>query len=138
MKVSNLFLRLAVVWFVAGVVLGAIMGMSGNRTMVPVHVHVNLLGWVSMGLFAGFYRMWPEAATSRLASAHFWLYVPAHFVMMGALAAFYSGVAAAEPVLGISSLVVIAGVLCFAVLAWKHTGAAEVEIPPVGQKSATG
>lgn len=136
-NVGNLFLRLAVVWFVAGVVLGAVIGMSGERSMVPVHVHVNLLGWVSMALFAGFYRMWPEAATSRLAKAHFWVYVPAHFIMMGALAALYSGVAAAEPVLGLSSLAVIAGVLCFAVLVWKQTGAAPLQAPFAEQKSAT-
>jgi hypothetical protein len=88
-----------------------------------VHAHLNLLGWVTMSLFALFYRAWPQAAQSRMAQAHFWLYVPAHFVQMLSLAALYRGVAAVEPVLAIASVLVGAGIVCFAIVLWKHTSA---------------
>jgi hypothetical protein len=101
------------------------MAASHDHSMHPVHAHLNLLGWVTMALFGGFYRIWPEAAESRLAKVHFWLYVPAHFVQMVALAALFRGVAAVEPLLGaVSSLVGIA-ILVFAFTVWKYTGATQ-------------
>jgi hypothetical protein len=120
-NVSNLFMRLAAIWLVAGVTLGIVMAASHNHTMFPVHAHINLLGWVSMAVFAAFYRAWPAAAASLLARWHFWLYVPAHFVMMVTLAILYSGVPAIEPVLAAASFVVALGVVCFAVLVWRQT-----------------
>jgi hypothetical protein len=126
-NVGSLFMRLAVIWFVAGVTLGIVMAASHNHSMFPVHAHINLLGWVSMSLFAAFYRAWPASAASPLAKWHFWLYVPAHFVMMVTLAILYSGVAAIEPVLAAASFVVAAGVLCFAVLAWRETAGERTE-----------
>ncbi len=126
-NISSLFMRLAVTWFVAGVTLGIVMAASHNHAMFPVHAHANLLGWVSMALFAAFYRAWPAAATTKLAKWHFWLYVPAHFVMMVTLAILYGGVPAIEPLLAAASFVVAAGVLCFAVLAWRQTGSEAVE-----------
>ncbi len=119
---SNWFLRIAVLYFIAGVSLGIGMAMSGDISLRPVHVHLNLLGWVSMTLFGLFYRALPAAAETRLAKAHFWIYVPAHFVQMVTLAMYYSGNKTVDPILGLSSMAVGAAVLCFAVVVWKHTG----------------
>src|SRR5437762_11615409 len=58
--IANWFVRLAVVWFVAGVALGIGMAASHDHSFFPVHAHINLLGWVSLSLFAGFYRLWPQ------------------------------------------------------------------------------
>ncbi len=119
---SNWFLRIAVLYFIAGVSLGIGMAMSGDISLRPVHVHLNLLGWVSMTLFGLFYRALPAAAETRLAKAHFWIYVPAHFVQMVTLAMYYSGNKTVDPILGLSSMAGGAAVLCFAVVVWKHTG----------------
>jgi hypothetical protein len=121
-NISNWFMRLAVVWFVTGVAFGIGMAASHNHSMFPVHAHINLLGWVSMALFAGFYRLWPQAAATMLARVQFWVYVPAHLVMMVTLAALYSGMKSIEPVLALSSMIVGLGVLCFAVVVWRATG----------------
>lgn len=122
-SISQWFLRLAVLYLIAGVSLGIFMAASHDHSMHPVHAHLNLLGWVTMGLFGLFYRAWPEAAASRLAKVHFWIYVPAHFVQMVSLAALFRGVTAIEPLLGaVSSLVGIA-ILIFAFTVWKYTAA---------------
>jgi hypothetical protein len=121
--ISSRFFRLAVFYLLAGITLGIVMAASHDHSMFPVHAHLNLLGWVTMSLFALFYRAWPQAAQSRMAQAHFWLYVPAHFVQMLSLAALYRGVAAIEPVLAIASILVGAGIVCFAIVLWKHTSA---------------
>lgn len=137
-NISNLFMRLAVVWFLAGLALGIGMAASHDHGMFPVHAHINLLGWVSMTLFAAFYRIWPAAAASAAAKWHFWLYVPGHFVMMVTLAMLYGGITAIEPVLAVSSIVVALGAACFAVAVWKHTGAHEREtlVAPEGVEPA--
>ena len=96
-NISQWFLRLSILYLIAGVSLGIFMAASHDHSMDPVHAHLNLLGWVTMALFGLFYRAWPEAAASRLAKVHFWLYVPAHFVQMVSLAALFRGVTSVEP-----------------------------------------
>lgn len=122
-NLTNWYFRLAVLYLVAGIALGIGMAASHNHSMHPVHAHLNLLGWVTLGLFGLFYRAWPEAATTRLAQAHFWLYVPAHFVMMVSLAALYAGALWIEPLLAAMSVIVGLGILCFVGVVWKHTAA---------------
>lgn len=122
-NMSNWFLRLAVLYFVAGVALGIGMAASHDHALHPVHAHLNLLGWVSLSLFGLFYRAVPAAASSRLAQAHFWIYVPAHLVQMVFLTMYYRGNAAVEPALGLASVLVGVGILCFAAIVWQHTRA---------------
>lgn len=129
-SISQWFLRLAVLYLIAGVSLGIFMAASHDHSMHPVHAHLNLLGWVTMGLFGLFYRAWPEAAASRLAQVHFWIYVPAHFVQMAALWALFRGVTAIEPLLGAASSLVGVAILVFAWTAWKYTGAAQPQRAP--------
>lgn len=120
-NISNWFLRLAVLYLLAGVSLGLYMAASNNHTMAPVHAHLNLLGWVSMALFGLFYRVVPAATGTTLAKVHFWIYVPAHFVQMVLLALLFRGFPAVEPALGAVSMLVGAAVVVFAVVIWKHT-----------------
>jgi len=121
---SNWFLRIAVLYILIGVSLGIYMGASGDHSMHPVHAHLNLLGWVAMSLFGLFYRAIPAAAESTLAKAHFWIYVPAHFVQMVLLTMLYRGNGAVEPVLGMFSILVGVAFVCFAIVVWRHTGKA--------------
>lgn len=118
---SNWFLRLAVLYLVVGVTLGIVMGATQDHSLYPVHAHLNLLGWVSLALFGLFYRAIPAAAGGRLARAHFWIYVPAHLVQMVLLTLLYCGLEAVEPALGLASVLVGLGILCFTVVVWQHT-----------------
>ncbi len=119
---GNKFLRLAVVYFLLGVTLGIVMAASHDFTLRPVHVHLNLLGWASMGLFGLWYRSAPAAAESKLAKLHFWIYNLALPIQMATLAMYVSGTTAVEPVLAIASMAVGVSVVCFAINLWKHTG----------------
>lgn len=103
-------------YFIVGVALGLYMAATQDHTMHPVHAHLNLLGWVSLGLFGLFYRVVPAAATTRLAQAH--------FVQMVTLFALFLGYPGVEPLLGVVSFVVGAGVLCFAAVVWRNTAEA--------------
>lgn len=118
---SNWYLRLAILYLVTGVALGIGMAASHDHTLHPVHAHLNLLGWVSLGLFGLFYRAFPAAAASKLAKAQFWIYVPAHLVQMVLLTVLYLGNETIEPALGLASILVGVGMLCFAAVVWQST-----------------
>ena len=118
---GNRFLRIAVIYILLGVLLGIVMAASHDYTLRPVHAHMNLVGWASMGLFGLFYRAVPEAAQSPLAKAHFWIYNLALPILAVTLAMFVSGNTAIEPVLALASVAVAIALLCFAIVLWKHT-----------------
>lgn len=135
-NISNWFFRLAVLYVIAGISLGLFMAGSHDYSLTPAHAHLNLLGWVTMSIFAVFYRLWPAAAASKLAKVHFWLYVPAHFLQMVFLFLFLRGNKGVEPVLAIVSMLVAAAVIVFAVNLWRHTASATAATQPVGTAAA--
>jgi hypothetical protein len=109
-----IWLKLAVLYLVAGVALGIAMGASQNFTLRPVHAHINLLGWTTLGMAGLIYSMFPQAGESRLARAHFWLMNLSMPVMMVALSMLLLGHAAIGPVLAFSEIVGALGIAAFA------------------------
>lgn len=110
---SSTWLKIAVVYFAIGVTLGVIMGGSGDHRLSGAHAHINLLGWVSMALFAVITRLWPATAEGRLANVQFWVYNLALPVMLLSLGGKLLGMNALDPVLGVSSIVTGVAVLMF-------------------------
>ncbi|MFZ5757146.1 MAG: hypothetical protein ACOY3X_09600 [Pseudomonadota bacterium] len=109
------WLKVSILWFVLAVSLGVFMGASHDHRLMGVHVHINMLGWVSPALFAFAYQFFPAAATTRLAGVQFWLHNITLPVMMVALAFVLLGhEAEAGPVLGMTSMLMWASVLMFA------------------------
>lgn len=109
------WLKIAVVYFVIGVGLGIVMGVSGNHSQFPTHAHINLLGWVSLALIGLIYRQFPDIARNKLAQIQFWLHNLALPVTMLALVGVLRGNAALEPVAGVGSSVIGVSVVLFAV-----------------------
>jgi hypothetical protein len=72
-RVSKAFFLCAVVYGICGMGLGMYMGASENHTLMPVHAHVNLLGWVSLAIMGGFYALAGERAPTKLAWVNFGL-----------------------------------------------------------------
>jgi hypothetical protein len=108
------FLKLAVVYLFAGVLLGMSMGMSENFVLAPVHAHMLLLGWASLALAGLIYHFYPAAARTRLARWHFWLHnlaLPAFLSSMGAIV---TGNLAARPVIAASSTCLVVALALFA------------------------
>jgi low temperature requirement protein LtrA len=118
---ANRFIRLSVVYALIGMALGIYMAASGDHGEMPTHAHINLLGYVSMMLYGLFYKFYPHAAEGRLPIAHFWI---ANVGLIGiaiGIGLFYGGVAEAEPLAAVSSLVAIAGMAVFALVVFKAT-----------------
>ncbi len=80
------FIHTAVLFFVVGVSLGVYMGLTGNFTLLPVHAHINLLGWVSMALIGLLYAHYPHLQRGRLPKLQYWLHLTGLVLMMSGLA----------------------------------------------------
>jgi hypothetical protein len=76
MRIDKMFLVLAIVCLLVGISLGIYMGVREDFQFAPVHGHINLVGWVSLALFAVIYRVYPELSHSRSAWLHFCLAAP--------------------------------------------------------------
>jgi cbb3-type cytochrome oxidase subunit 1 len=108
------FIRIAVIYLVIGTSLGIAMGISQRFTLIPVHAHVLLLGWVTLAIAGVVYHLYPVAANTRLARIHFWLHNLGLPVFMVALALMLSGHESLMPVVAIAALVVLLGLVLFA------------------------
>ena len=116
---SRRLLQIAVVYWVLGVGFGIYMGATENFSNVPVHAHLNLLGWVSLGLCGLIYAKAPHLEKSLLAKAHFWLHNLGLPPLMGAVWLIVNGhPEIGGPIAGIVSVVMGLAVLSFAVNLW--------------------
>lgn len=111
---ATTWLKLAVVYLIAGVALGIAMGATENFLMRPVHAHVNLLGWATLAIAGLIYAVYPTAAESRLAKIHFWMLNAALPVMVGALCLLLLGHPEVVPALAASEFLAAGGVIVFA------------------------
>jgi hypothetical protein len=69
--IAGLHFRFAVLYAIAALTLGNVMGASHDFGLRTVHVHINLLGWVSASLYGVYLRLHPAIAATRLARVHF-------------------------------------------------------------------
>lgn len=53
-------LKILVVYFMIGILLGPFMSIIHVFTITTVHMHVNLLGWMSLALVGIFYHLHPN------------------------------------------------------------------------------
>jgi hypothetical protein len=118
---SSRLLRIAVVYWIVAVCWGIYMGATEDFTDIPVHAHLNLLGWVSLGLCGIIYAQAPHLAETMLAKAHFWLHNIGLPVLMAGVWLIKHGqlVQIGGPIAGIFSMVMGVGILCFGVNLWR-------------------
>jgi hypothetical protein len=76
-------IRTAIVFFVLGVGLGLYMGAAQDFRFIHVHAHLNLLGWVALGLVGLLYAQFPALQQHWLARAHYWLHTLGLLLFMG-------------------------------------------------------
>ncbi len=110
-RIDLYFLLLATLSLVAGVSLGIWMGIVHDFQFMPVHAHLNLLGWASLALFGLVYKSYPVLARSRLAVGHFALCAVSAVVFPVGIALSISNVTIAVAILG--SFLWLGGALLF-------------------------
>lgn len=124
-SLSNMFLRLAVVAALIGMIWGNVMGATHNYTTSTAHAHLNMLGWVSMALYGLYYRVLPHAAVGRLPQLHLWVSALSLFIMVPCLTivrlAYQPALPLAEPLLALSGITMLVSMLVFVVVVFRST-----------------
>ena len=109
-------IAIAAFYMMAALVIGLLMGVTKDHSLVSVHSHLGLLGWTTMGLTGLVYVAFPGCGRSALARVHFWFHnlgLPIMMVGLGVLA--LSGDTRAEPAVALGSSLVMAALLVFTV-----------------------
>jgi hypothetical protein len=73
--IDTTYVAIGALWLVLGMVLGIVMGATENFLFMPVHAHINLVGFACHSIFGMAYRQWPTMKASSLASYQFWIFV---------------------------------------------------------------
>jgi cbb3-type cytochrome oxidase subunit 1 len=76
----------AIAFFAVGIALGMYMGITHDFSLVHVHVHINLLGWVALGLIGLLYAAYPSLQQGWLPQLHYWLHTLGLLLFMGGFA----------------------------------------------------
>ncbi|MDP2355248.1 MAG: hypothetical protein Q8M31_04210 [Beijerinckiaceae bacterium] len=126
MRASTLALRAAVIFALCGVGLGIGMAMSKNHLLHNAHAHINLVGWVSLFLFALYYKTNPALDASRVALVQVgsWIFGGA---LLGLGVTLLYGVGPQyEPFAAIGSLIVFASLLIFTYIIFRPQASSSV------------
>jgi hypothetical protein len=121
-RLARLWILIAVTYLLVGACFGVYMGATQVFTFMPVHAHINLLGWASMALAGLIYDRFPLAGGSKLGVAHFWMHNLTLPVLMVLLACFFAGNAGLAPVVGMFSVLMLLTLVVFAVNLYLHLG----------------
>jgi len=111
-SIDKAFFALAVLMALAGMLLGIQMGMAHDFRLVPVHTHINLVGWVSLALFGIGYRL-GFARGGGLAVLHFWIATAGAILLP--IGIYFAVTQEQQAVVIVGSLLVLASMLLFLV-----------------------
>jgi hypothetical protein len=119
MRLPQFCFLLASATALVGMSLGIYMGMAHDHSLMPVHAHLNLIGWVTMFLM-GLYYVTHEQALGRLATLQVAASVVGYMSMMTGLTILLgTGREGAMPLVIAGSLLVWLGMLMFIVVIWR-------------------
>ena len=118
-RVSRCFFAIGIAYVITGMLLGMYMGGSEDFKLMPVHAHLNLIGWVTGSLYGTFYTLADDSAR-RFAWVTFWLNNVGVIVLLPSLALLLiSGPAYVVPTV-IGEFLVLAAAISFATGVWGY------------------
>jgi hypothetical protein len=116
-QIDVYFLVLAALSLIVGVLLGITMAGSHDFQLMPVHAHVNLVGWASLALFGLTYRSYPDLKSGKLAVLH--LALGGSGATLLPVGIYFAVVRQSETLAMVSSLLWLGAVLVFTVQAFR-------------------
>lgn len=122
-RLALAFFSAAPVYGLIGMAIGMHMGATGDRVMVPVHAHLNLIGLALNGVFGAFYGLAGDRSGGKLGWANFWLWNIAAVVMLPTLALILANGHEPTPIqmaiMPVTELMAVLGLLAFGINVWK-------------------
>ncbi|SDG37341.1 hypothetical protein [Sulfitobacter delicatus] len=123
MKLATKFFLAATVFALCGMVWGIVMSASHDYLLAPAHGHLNLLGFVAMGIWGAYYALTPTAAASNLGRSHFALSVLSVVVVVPGIVQVLLG--QGELLAQIGSIALVANMLLFGVIVLRFGAGAQ-------------
>ena len=121
--IGSFMMRVSVVILLIGMLAGIVMGMEENFSLQPAHAHLNLVGGVLLFLFGLYYRLFPAAGQTTLATIQGWLHIVGGILFpVGVGIVVLKGDSyIAFPIVG--SLIVITATILFATIVFRTSKA---------------
>lgn len=113
------FVLTALLYAVLGMILGMVMAASKNHGQMTTHAHIILVGFVVSLIYALCHKLWLDNVSSFLAKGQFYIHQLGAAGMSVGLFFLYGGLVPAgviDPVLAISSLLVLVGMVLMAIM----------------------
>lgn len=120
--ISSWFLRTGVTIVIFGMALGLYMAVSDVHILMPVHAHMNVIGWLSFFAIGLYYRAHPEAAVGPLPLAQYWFLLIGILLMIVSLSfLLLTADAFWGPIAGLSGVLMLIGMILFAVTVYTSS-----------------
>ena len=121
------FILTSLGYAIIGLVLGIFMAASKDHGQLVTHAHIMLIGFVVSFIYGLCHKLWLNNITSTLAKPQFYIHQAGTLVVVTGLFLYYGKFGTLEtidPVLAISSIAVLIGMILMKVLFIKSTKSA--------------
>jgi len=125
MNLDRRYLVWSLCYAVAGMTLGIVMAATQNHSELVTHAHVLLIGFVVSFLYGLIHKLWLRQPPRALANFQFLLHQAAALTISAGLFLLYGNyvpAASAEPILSVSSIGVLAGMLLMLYMVVRSRG----------------
>lgn len=120
MSLSIRFLFIGAIYGLVSMILGMGMGAREDFTLMPVHAHLNLLGWMVLSLYGVVYKIYPAMGKSKLAGAQFYTANLGILLLLPSLTAYLLGNKTVLPIMVVGELLTVATLAMFVINIWNH------------------
>ena len=118
------FILTSLGYAIVGLMLGIFMAASKDHGHLVTHAHIMLIGFVVSFIYGLCHKLWLNNTTSKLAKTQYYMHQVGTFVVVVGLFLYYGKFVTLEtidPVLAISSIIVLVGMILMKVLFIKST-----------------
>lgn len=110
-SVPTWFFATGAIFALIGMIWGIQMSATHDHSLSAAHGHLNLIGFVAMTVFGGYYALTPTAAGSKIAPIHFGLTVLAVLVLVPGIVMALTGTG--ETLAKIGSILAVGSMVVF-------------------------
>ena len=115
--IDSTYMVIGALWLLIGMALGIVMGATNSFQFMPLHAHINLVGFACHAIFGLAYRQWPAMKGSSLAPFQFWIFVLATPITLLGLYFTLSGGPILPTIIG--SFGLLLGAILFFGMIWR-------------------
>lgn len=107
---------------IVGLLLGIYMASTQNHLQAVTHAHIMLIGFVVSFIYGVCHKLWLPNVSKKMATIQFYTHQIGTFIILVSLFLLYSGKVAESvlgPILGVSSILVLVGMMLMKVMIIK-------------------